>query len=151
MKFTTDSPEETIALGREIGQHLQAGDIIAFEGSLAAGKTTLTKGIAEALGIKETITSPTFTLISEYNGRLPLYHMDVYRLNSAEDFIEIGGEELLYGGGVCIIEWSEKIKETLPDSAITISIKSTGADSRLIDISNWNINPFSATFITENL
>ncbi|MCM1321990.1 MAG: tRNA (adenosine(37)-N6)-threonylcarbamoyltransferase complex ATPase subunit type 1 TsaE [Bacteroides sp.] len=151
MKFTTDSPEETIALGREIGQRLQAGDIIAFEGSLAAGKTTLTKGIAEALGIKETITSPTFTLISEYTGRLPLYHMDVYRLNSAEDFIEIGGEELLYGSGVCIIEWSEKIKETLPDSAITISIKSTGTDSRLIDISNWNINPFSADFITENV
>ena len=82
-----------------------------MQGTLAAGKTTITKGIAKALEIEETVTSPTFTLISEYEGIMPLYHMDVYRLDSTEDFINLGTEDLIYGKGISIIEWSEKIME----------------------------------------
>ena len=88
LTFTTHSADETIALGEKIGSLLKKGDVIAMQGTLAAGKTTITKGIAQALGINDTITSPTFCLISEYEGKkLPLYHMDVYRLDSEEDFL----------------------------------------------------------------
>ena len=114
MTFTTHSPEETIALGVKIGKKLKKGDVIAMQGTLAAGKTTITKGIAEALDIKDTITSPTFCLISEYYGRMPLYHMDVYRLEGSEDFINLGTDDMIYGDGVSIIEWSEKIMSELP-------------------------------------
>ena len=94
-----------------------------MQGSLAAGKTTLTKGIAQALGVKDTITSPTFCIISEYEGKMPLYHMDVYRLEGAEDFINLGIDDMLYGDGVCLIEWSEKISSVLPKKSITIEIE----------------------------
>ena len=111
LTFTTHSPEETIALGVRIGNKLKKGDVIAMQGTLAAGKTTITKGIAQALGISETITSPTFCLISEYYGKMPLYHMDVYRLEGGEDFVNLGTDDMIYGDGVSIIEWSEKIME----------------------------------------
>ena len=104
--FTTHSPEETIALGVRIGNKLKKGDVIAMQGTLAAGKTTITKGIAQALGISDTITSPTFCLISEYYGKMPLYHMDVYRLEGGEDFVNLGTDDMIYGDGVSIIEWS---------------------------------------------
>ena len=123
MTFVTHSAEETIQLGKKIGSLLQPGAIIAMEGNLAAGKTTITKGIAESLGIEETITSPTFTLISEYEGKMPLYHMDVYRLDSCEDFINLGVEDLMYGEGVSIIEWSERVREELPKSTITLRLE----------------------------
>ncbi len=137
MRFKTKSPEETIELGRRIGVLLHKGDIIALQGTLAAGKTTITKGIAESLGVKDTITSPTFCLISEYEGKMPLYHMDVYRLDGAEDFANLGTEDMLYGKGVCLIEWSEKIMEELPSSTITLKIQAEDDGSRSIEISNW--------------
>lgn len=112
--FHTNSAEETIELGKKIGSLLQKGDIIALQGTLAAGKTTITKGIASALGVSEEITSPTFCLISEYEGKMPLYHMDVYRLEGGEDFINLGVEDLIYGNGVSLIEWSEKVMDELP-------------------------------------
>ncbi len=131
------TPEDTRALGRAIGQALQAGDIIAMRGTLAAGKTTMTGGIAAGLDIEEAVTSPTFALISEYSGRLTLYHMDVYRLDSEEDFLSLGADEMLFGKGVCVIEWSEKISALLPESAIVIAL-ATGADNaREISITNW--------------
>lgn len=108
-----------------------------MQGTLAAGKTTITKGIAKSLGVSENITSPTFTLISEYEGTIPLYHMDVYRLDSTEDFINLGVEEMLYGDGVCIIEWSEKIMEELPKDTIIIHLKAEEDGSREITITNW--------------
>ena len=104
LTFTTHSAEETILLGTKIGLKLKPGDIIAMQGTLAAGKTTITKGIAQALGIDDTITSPTFCLISEYYGKMPLYHMDVYRLDGIEDFVNLGTDDMLYGDGVSIIE-----------------------------------------------
>lgn len=142
MKFRADSAEETVALGERLGALLHPGDIIALEGNLAAGKTTLTKGIARALGVEETITSPTFCLVSEYAGKLPLYHFDVYRLQGADDFFDVGADEMLYGNGVCVIEWSEKIMEALPERTIRIKIENETREgseisSRSISIENW--------------
>ena len=137
LTFTTKSQEETIALGQKIGSKLKKGDIIAMQGTLAAGKTTITKGIAQALGITDTITSPTFCLISEYYGKMPLYHMDVYRLEGAEDFINLGIDDMLYGDGVCLIEWSEKIMSELPKKTIIVRLNSQQDNSRIIEIENW--------------
>lgn len=137
MTFVTHSAEETIQLGKKIGSLLQPGAIIAMEGNLAAGKTTITKGIAESLGIEETITSPTFTLISEYEGKMPLYHMDVYRLDSCEDFINLGVEDLMYGDGISIIEWSERVREELPKSTITLRLEVREDGGRDITLENW--------------
>ena len=138
LTFHTKSEQETIQLGEKIGALLKKGDIIAMQGTLAAGKTTITKGIARALGITETITSPTFCLISEYYGTMPLYHMDVYRLDGREDFVNLGTDDMLYGDGVCIIEWSEKIMDELPSSTIILRLTPQDDGSRIIEIENWN-------------
>ena len=138
LTFQTKSAEETIELGEKIGRLLKKGDIIAMQGTLAAGKTTITKGIAKALGITDTITSPTFCLISEYYGTMPLYHFDVYRLEGTEDFINLGADDMLYGDGVSIIEWSEKIMEELPSRTIILRLTPQEDSSRLIEIENWN-------------
>lgn len=138
MTVFTKSRDETIKLGEEIGKRVQPGDVIAMEGTLASGKTTLTKGIAIGLSVEESVTSPTFTIVSEYYGRLTLYHVDVYRLDSPEDFINIGGEDMLYGNGITIIEWSEKVRNLIPSSAIKIVMNITGPESRKIEIENWN-------------
>ena len=138
LSLHTTSREQTIQLGQKIGSKLKKGDILAMQGTLAAGKTTITKGIALALGIKEDITSPTFCLISEYEGKMPLYHMDVYRLDGTEDFINLGVDDMLYGNGVCIIEWSEKIMDELPKNTIIIRLEPVGnTDERNITIQNW--------------
>ena len=138
LTFFTHSADETTALGYKIGKKLKKGDIIAMQGTLAAGKTTITKGIAQALDISEEITSPTFCLISEYYGKMPLYHMDVYRLDVTEDFINLGVDDMLYGDGVCIIEWSEKIMDELPKNTIILRILPQDDNSRKIEIENFN-------------
>ena len=140
LKFITHTPEETIELGKKIGSKLKKGDVIAMQGTLAAGKTTITKGIAQALGISDTITSPTFCLISEYYGKMPLYHMDVYRLEGGEDFVNLGTDDMIYGDGVSIIEWSEKIMDELPKRTIILKITPNEDGSRLIEISNWDVD-----------
>ncbi|WP_147614860.1 tRNA (adenosine(37)-N6)-threonylcarbamoyltransferase complex ATPase subunit type 1 TsaE [Treponema pectinovorum] len=140
MTIYTQSAQQTIELGKKIGSYLIKGDIIALQGTLGVGKTTITKGIALALNIEDTITSPTFCLISEYEGKMPLYHMDVYRLEGTEDFINLGVDDLLYGNGVCIIEWSEKIMDELPAKTITIKIEpaqDSTSSKRAITIENW--------------
>lgn len=138
LNFHTSSAEETIELGKKIGSLLKKGDIIAMQGTLAAGKTTITKGIAQALGIKDEITSPTFCLISEYEGKMPLYHMDVYRLEGGEDFINLGVEDLMYGNGVSLIEWSEKVMDELPKKTIILKIEPIeGTTERNITLENW--------------
>ncbi len=138
LTFHTKTEQETIALGEKIGHLLKKGDIIAMQGTLAAGKTTITKGIARALEITDTITSPTFCLISEYYGRIPLYHFDVYRLEGTEDFINLGADDMLYGDGVSIIEWSEKIMDELPSRTIILRLTPQEDGSRIIEIENWN-------------
>ncbi len=145
MNFRTTSAEETVALGERLGALLRSGDIIALEGNLAAGKTTITKGIARALGVDDTITSPTFCLVSEYAGKMPLYHFDVYRLQGADDFANLGADEMLYGNGVCVIEWSEKIMEELPARTIKIKIENdenSANPSRKISVENWPYENF---------
>lgn len=140
MIFHTNSTEETIELGKKIGSKLRSGDVLAMQGTLAAGKTTITKGIALALDIEDTITSPTFCLVSEYEGKLPLYHLDVYRLDGADDFINLGADEMIYGHGVTVIEWSEKIMDELPSSTIIIRIEPEESETgsrRKITVENW--------------
>ena len=137
IKFITNNTEETIELGKKIGNYLRKGDVIAMQGTLAAGKTTITKGIAQSLDISETITSPTFCLISEYEGKMPLYHMDVYRLDNEEDFANLGTEDMIYGNGVSIIEWSEKIMNELPKKTIILKIEPQEDGSRIITLDNW--------------
>ena len=118
-----NSEYETRQFGEALARELKAGDILALVGDLGTGKTTLTKYIARELGIMQAITSPTFTIICEYtDGRLPLYHFDVYRLNSADEMLELGYEEYFFGDGVCIVEWADKIEELLPENTKTIYI-----------------------------
>ncbi|ORC34224.1 tRNA (adenosine(37)-N6)-threonylcarbamoyltransferase complex ATPase subunit type 1 TsaE [Marispirochaeta aestuarii] len=116
------SPEETISFGRSVGASLTAGDIVSLEGSLGAGKTTMAKGIIEALGVAETVTSPTFTIISEYSGRLPVYHMDLYRIEDEEELIHLGIDEIIYAGGISIIEWIDRLPE-LPSRYLRVLLE----------------------------
>ncbi|WP_173327718.1 tRNA (adenosine(37)-N6)-threonylcarbamoyltransferase complex ATPase subunit type 1 TsaE [Eubacterium pyruvativorans] len=116
--------EDTKAFGRKLAEELEAGDILALIGDLGTGKTTLTKSVAAGLGVTEDITSPTFNIVNEYHsGRLPLYHFDVYRLESGADLFEIGGEEYFDAGGVCIIEWADLVAEVLPDDTKVIFLE----------------------------
>ncbi len=118
------SEEDTRDFGHGLAENLRPDTVVALIGDLGTGKTTLTKYIAEGLGVKETITSPTFTIVSEYHsGRLPLYHFDVYRLESADDLFEIGAEEYFYAGGVSIVEWADQVAEILPDDTLCIFIE----------------------------
>jgi len=130
------SEDETISLGIQIAKNLKTGSVVALEGTLGSGKTYLSKGIALGLGIEDTITSPTFTIINEYKrDSLPsLYHIDVYRLNNENDFEEIGAVEIINSGGISIIEWSERVKNYIPKDAITISIQVTEEAKRKIII-----------------
>jgi tRNA threonylcarbamoyladenosine biosynthesis protein TsaE len=124
-----------MALGEGIARHLRGGSVVALRGELGTGKTCLVKGIARGLGVDETITSPTYTIISEYQGRLPLYHIDAYRLGGDDDFLALGAEELLYGGGVSVIEWSERIPRSIPPEAIRIELRIAEKGGRRIAIS----------------
>jgi len=137
--MTSNSAEETINTGIEIGSKLKAGDIVALKGNLAAGKTTITKGIALSLGIEEEVTSPTYTLISEYEGKIPLYHMDMYRIESIEEFEMLGADDLLFGKGVSVIEWSERIEEYLPEDHIVIDIQRQDDGKRHITVKGMEI------------
>jgi len=134
------SPEETEAMGERFAQTLKPGSVVALRGGLGAGKTCFTRGIARALGITDNVTSPTYTIISEYsallNGQpLPLYHIDAYRLNGDEDFDTTGAGELLAAGkGIAVIEWSERIPRSIPPDAIIVEIEITGNESRLMRI-----------------
>lgn len=115
---------DTRELGLELAEKAQVGDVIALVGDLGTGKTALTRYIAEGLGIPDTISSPTFTIVKEYkSGRMPLYHFDVYRLGDSEEFYDIGGEDYLYGDGLCVIEWAEIIEDAWPDNTTVIRIE----------------------------
>ncbi len=122
MKLTSNSPAETILIGRALGRLLPPGSVVCVQGGLGAGKTHLAKGVALGLGVTEHVTSPTFTLINEYEGRLPLYHVDVYRLDDDREAYELGLEEYLDGQGVTIIEWPERVLGLLPDEYLTVVI-----------------------------
>lgn len=124
LRIHVKNEEESRLIGMELADKLTSGSVVALSGDLGTGKTTFTKAIAKGLGIKEMITSPTFTIIQEYEGgRLPLYHFDVYRLDSSDELYELGYEEYFYGEGVCVVEWSDRIEDFLPENAIRIKIE----------------------------
>lgn len=131
--FETTDDRATIALGERLAKFLKPGAIVAFYGDLGAGKTTMIKGVARGLGVKETVKSPSFVIITEYLGRLPVYHIDLYRIRSIEELLHTGFDSYLRSDGVCLIEWAERAEELLPVN--TIRIKLTFADSgRQIEI-----------------
>lgn len=132
--------EETFELGKVIGEHVKAGMILCLDGDLGVGKTVFTQGFAKGLGITESVNSPTFTIVQEYDcGRMPLYHFDVYRISDIEEMEEIGYEDYFYGNGVTLVEWAVLIEEIIPEQAIQITIEKDlekGFDYRKITIKN---------------
>ena len=134
MEILTNSALETEAVGECLGRILQPGTIIAYCGDLGAGKTAFTRGLARGLNCRDTVTSPTYTIVNEYlSGRMPLFHLDMYRLASSDDLWDIGWEDYLERGGVCAVEWSENVDDAM-ENAIIVCIQKTGEDSRKITI-----------------
>jgi tRNA threonylcarbamoyladenosine biosynthesis protein TsaE len=130
----TRGAEETAAWGASFARRLRAGDVVALSGELGAGKTCLTKGIAAGLGVERAVTSPTFTLIHEYRGRVPVYHVDLYRLENAAEAVDIGVLDYLGGDGVCIVEWAEKVAGLLPVDAWRVNIEIVDEQTRQITV-----------------
>ncbi len=149
----TNSCEETIALGKKLGSLLRGGEVLAMTGDLGSGKTTFTKGLAEGLGIHGTVFSPTFTLVHEYPGPIKLYHIDLYRISGEEAIEDLGLEEYFDAGGVCVIEWSERLGCYKPPNRIDISIVSTGEDERSIEIAaiGPDFEPVISSFCEEKI
>lgn len=135
MEIVLKNLEDTERFGYRLGSVLEGGDIVCLTGDLGAGKTTLTKSIAKGLDVKDYVTSPTFALINEYKGRVPIYHFDVYRLEGIEDVIDLGFEEYFYSKGVTIIEWGNKIEKFLPEDILTIELnRGKKDDERIVSI-----------------
>lgn len=137
MEFHTKSSEQTIELGKKIGAALKPGDILAFYGELGSGKTTMIKGIALGLGVKEQdiVKSPSFIMVNEYKGRCPIFHIDLYRVKNIEEIMSIGFDDYLYSNGVCLIEWAEKADNELPEKIIKVDIAALNLQERKITIS----------------
>ena len=138
MTWESFSEQDTFRLGEELGRKAVPGDIYLLEGDLGVGKTVFAKGFAEGLGVTESITSPTFTILQEYEeGRIPLYHFDVYRITEVEEMYELGYESYFFGEGVCLIEWPSRIRDILPDSCRTVCIEKAlekGFDFRAVTL-----------------
>ena len=121
MVYETYSAEETSALGEKIGREAKPGEVCTLVGDLGVGKTVLTQGIAKGLGITEPISSPTFTIVNEYEGPVPLFHFDMYRLEDSDALFDIGWEDYLARGGVCAVEWSERVEDALPEDTVWVT------------------------------
>lgn len=138
MVIETNNARETFLFGKKLGEKAQPGQIYTLNGDLGTGKTVFTQGFAEGLGITEPVNSPTFTILQVYEeGRLPFYHFDVYRIGDVEEMEEIGYEDCFFGGGVCLIEWAELIREILPESVFSVTIEKNlekGFDYRKITV-----------------
>lgn len=133
--FLTHSREQTLNLGAALAAHLRPGDVLVLRGALGAGKTTLTQGLGRGLGVREAIISPTFTLLREYeSGRLPLYHVDAYRLAGPVEAFTFGLDEYLYGDGVTVIEWGERVEALLPDDRLDVDLTYLADDEREITL-----------------
>ena len=140
MEFLSHSTAETEAAGEALARRLRPGTVLAYQGGLGMGKTAFTRGLAAGLGYKGRVTSPTFTIVNEYEGgRLPLFHFDMYRLNSADDLFDIGWEDYLARGGVCAVEWSENVADAM-EGAIRVDIAKLSDDTREITIEGENAN-----------
>lgn len=123
MMYLSHSEEETEQLGERLGQALSPGAVVAYTGGLGMGKTAFTRGLARGLGCTERVTSPTFTLVNEYLGRIPLFHFDVYRLSGSDALYDIGWDDYLDRGGVCAVEWSENIADALPEDTVFVRLR----------------------------
>jgi tRNA threonylcarbamoyladenosine biosynthesis protein TsaE len=123
VSVVSSSPEETEALGERIAGGLAAGSVVALEGCLGAGKTCLVRGIARRFGVEDEVTSPTYTIVSEYRGSLPFYHIDAYRLGGEEDFENTGAADLICGEGISVIEWSNRIEKILPAGTVRVRLE----------------------------
>jgi len=135
MEIVSTAPEQSFSFGRQLGQLLQEGSVLCLIGDLGAGKTLLVQGIAQGLGLNEEITSPTFTVMNVYEGTIPVYHFDLYRLESPEQLVDIGFDEYTNAGGIAIIEWPDKFPGFMPDSYLRIELIKTGDNDRLIKVS----------------
>lgn len=133
--FHTTSEKETKEIAKSFAAELKPGDIVCLYGDLGCGKTAFSQAAIEELGVAELVTSPTFTIVREYEGKFPVYHFDVYRVHSEEDMFEIGYEEYFFGKGVCFIEWAELVEELLPENVYKVYLKYTDEeDGRMIRI-----------------
>jgi len=133
MKIYTNSESETIYEGEKLGRLLKPGAVVALYGELGAGKTAFTRGIAAGLDIGMSVSSPTFTIVNEYPGDVPLFHFDMYRLESESELFDIGWDDYLERGGVCVVEWSEKVPGAFPPNTIVVKIENPGGDVRRIE------------------
>ncbi|MBC8590043.1 tRNA (adenosine(37)-N6)-threonylcarbamoyltransferase complex ATPase subunit type 1 TsaE [Lachnospiraceae bacterium NSJ-29] len=138
LEIKLNSLQETEEFGIRLGKLLKSGDILCLNGDLGAGKTTMTKSIGIGLDVEEYITSPTFALINQYRGRIPVYHFDVYRLENVDELYDLGFDEYFFGNGVCIIEWAEKINKMIPKEKIVINIqKGNNENERILHIDGY--------------
>ena len=135
MEYLSHSPEETEHIGEMLGRRLRPGTVVAYRGGLGMGKTAFTRGLARGLGCAGRVTSPTFTIVNEYDGATPLFHFDMYRLGSEDELFDIGWEDYLARGGVCAVEWSEQVSGAVPEDAVLVDIaRGEGENDRIITI-----------------
>ena len=136
MQFLSHSAQETESIGEALAKELRPGDVLAFTGSLGMGKTAFTRGLARGLGCRGRVTSPTFTIVNEYEGKTPLFHFDMYRLGSSDELFDIGWDDYLARGGVCAVEWSERVSDALPGDTIFVDIArgEEGENTRVITV-----------------
>ena len=133
-KIVTRAPEETRELGRHVGALAQAGDVYLLSGNLGAGKTCFTQGIARGLGIEDYVMSPSFVILREHQGRLQLYHIDLYRLEGVAETADLGLDDYLFGQGVCVVEWAERARSVLPAEHLAVNIEYAGDEERCFQI-----------------
>lgn len=139
MEYITNSPAQTEAVGQALAKVLKPGAVVAYRGGLGAGKTAFTRGLAKGLGVTDSVTSPTYTIVNEYlSGRMPLFHFDMYRLGSADDLFDIGWEDYLERGGVCAVEWSENVDEAM-ENAVYVTIERLSEDRRRITVEGGDL------------
>ena len=136
MEFLSHSTAETEAAGEALARRLRPGTVLAYQGGLGMGKTAFTRGLARGLGCEDRVTSPTFTIVNEYEGRIPLFHFDMYRMPDADALFDIGWEDYLGRGGVCAVEWSERVEDALPEDTVWVRIRRSpeNDDWRIISV-----------------
>lgn len=135
MEYLSHSPEETEHIGEMLGRRLRPGTVVAYRGGLGMGKTAFTRGLARGLDCAGRVTSPTFTIVNEYDGATPLFHFDMYRLGSSDELFDIGWEDYLTRGGVCAVEWSERVDDAMPADTLWVDIaRGTDESDRIITI-----------------
>ncbi|MFC1692264.1 tRNA (adenosine(37)-N6)-threonylcarbamoyltransferase complex ATPase subunit type 1 TsaE [Candidatus Latescibacterota bacterium] len=134
IEYITKDEAETIKVADNFATSLKKGSVVALIGELGSGKTVFAKGVARALGVKEKVTSPTFTIIHEYDGYIPMYHMDLFRINTETEMRDIGIEDYFFGDGICLVEWAEKLGELFPNNAFRVRLEHFGPTCRKIEI-----------------